>query len=416
MSKTKRKYIITGGILVLLLAGWTLFSPSKKDGEQVTVTVKKGEFLITVTSTGELQAKNSENILGPVGMRNAGVWQVKISDLVPEGTVVKAGDYIATLDRVEISAKLKDLESELEKTQSLYTKTQLDTALELRTARDELINLKYAMEEKKLVLDQSKYEPPATIRQAEIELDKATRAYEQAQKNYTLKQQQSVAKMSEVSATLSQQQRKMEQTVEVVEQFVIVAPKAGMVIYKRDWDGKKISVGSTISPWDPTVATLPDLTKMISLTYINEIDISKVKVDQTVSISIDAFPDKKFTGKVYEVANVGEQLPKSDAKVFEVRIQINETDTTLRPAMTTSNIILTARIPGVLSVPQECIHTEQGKTFVYKSGAFGAVKQEVKTGQSNDNSIIIEKGLEEGDEVYLSVPDNAEKIDLTVLQ
>src|SRR5687767_10547540 len=135
------KHIIAGTVLLVLVAGC-----GESAGEDVKVTVKKGEFLITVTSTGELQAKNSENILGPVGMRNAGVWQVKISDLVPEGTVVKEGDYIATLDRVEISAKLKDLESEPETTQSLFNDTQLDTALELRTARDELINLKYEME------------------------------------------------------------------------------------------------------------------------------------------------------------------------------------------------------------------------------------------------------------------------------
>lgn len=416
MKNKRRNYIIAGSVALLLFVSWLIFRPGKGGSTDVTVTVKKGEFLIQVTSTGELQAKNSENIIGPVGMRNAGVWQVKISDLVPEGTVVKQGDYIATLDRMEISSKLKDLESELEKTQSLFTKTQLDTALEMRTARDELINLKYGMEEKKIVLEQSKYEPPATIRQAEIDYDKAKRAYDQAQENYSLKEKQSIAKMQEVAATLSQQQRKMDQTVEVVEQFVITAPKSGMVIYKRDWDGKKITVGSTINPWDPTVATLPDLTKMISLSYINEIDISKVKLDQGVTISIDAFPDKKYTGKIIEVANVGEQLPKSDAKVFEVRILVNETDTTLRPAMTTSNIILTAKIPNVISVPQECVHTEGGKSFVYVSGAFGTTKQEVKTGLANDNAIVIEKGLNEGDEVYLSVPPGAEEMELSSLK
>src|SRR3990172_863459 len=184
MNKKAKKYLYTGCGILLLFIVWLIFRPGVNDSEHVTVTVKKGEFLITVTSTGELQAKNSENIIGPVGMRNAGVWQVKISDLVPEGTIVKEGDYIATLDRMEISTKLKDLESELEKTQSQFTKTQLDTALDLRTARDELINLKYAMEEKKIVLDQSKYEPPATIRQAEIDLDKAKRGFEQAEKNY----------------------------------------------------------------------------------------------------------------------------------------------------------------------------------------------------------------------------------------
>ena len=413
MQKRRRTiFFSAGGLLLLLLLWWFFKGRGGADQDKITTTVKKGDFFITVTSTGELQAEHSENIMGPIGMRNAGVWQVKISDLVPEGTVVKPGDYIATLDRVEITTKLKDLESELQKSQSLFTKTQLDTALEMRTARDELINLKSAMEEKKLVLDQSKYEPPATVRQAEIDLEKSKRTYEQAVKNYSLKQQQSIAKMQEVGATLDQQQRKYDETVSVVDQFIIKAPKGGMVIYKRDWDGRKVSVGSTISPWDPTVATLPDLSKMTSLTYINEIDISKVKPKQTVTVTIDAFPDKKYTGVVLEVANVGEQLPKSDAKVFEVKILLNESDTTLRPAMTTSNEIMTGKFSNVLSVPLECVHTENGKTFVYISSGFSVVKQEVKPGPSNDNAVVIEKGLNEGDVVYLSVPPGSEKSDI----
>jgi HlyD family secretion protein len=416
MTKRRRAVFIFSGLgIVILLVLWSFGWKKGGASDSMMVTVKRGDFLITVISTGELQARNSENIMGPIGMRNAGVWQVKISDLVAEGTVVKEGDYIATLDRVEITTKLKDLESELQKSQSLFTKTQLDTALEMRTARDELINLKYAMEEKKLVLDQSKYEPPATVRQAEIDMDKSKRAYEQALKNYQLKFQQSLAKMQEVTANLDQQQRKYDQTLTVVDQFVINAPKGGMVIYKRDWDGRKVNVGSTISPWDPTVATLPDLSKMISLTYINEIDISKVKPNQVVTIGIDAFPDKKYTGKVLEVANVGEQLPKSDAKVFEVKILLNESDTTLRPAMTTSNQVLTSKLPNVLSLPLECLHNEGGKTYVFKSSGFGIVKQEVKIGSSNDNAVVIEKGLTEGDEIYLSVPEGSDSIELTPL-
>ncbi len=65
------------------------------------------------------------------------------------------------------------------------------------------------------------------------------------------------------------------------------------------------------------VALLPDLSKMITKTYVNEIDISKVRVGQPVKISIDAFPDREYNGIVTEVANIGEQRPGSDAKVLK---------------------------------------------------------------------------------------------------
>ncbi len=55
--------------------------------------------------------------------------------------------------------------------------TQLDTTLQLRQARDELINLKYAVDEKDIILEQSIYEPPATIKQAQINPEKSKREY-----------------------------------------------------------------------------------------------------------------------------------------------------------------------------------------------------------------------------------------------
>src|SRR4051795_7816765 len=137
--------------------------------------------------------------------------------------------------------------------------------------------------------------------------------------------------------------------------FTIKAPPPGMVIYVREWNGKKKGVGSQWSPWDPTVATLPDLTQMESDTYINEVDVRKVAVGQKVEISLDADPTKKLSGTVTQIANVGEQRPNQDSKVFEVKIQVTKADTTLRPGMTTSNAIETAAVPNVLSVPLEAV-------------------------------------------------------------
>jgi HlyD family secretion protein len=414
-----RKYLIYGGvilgIIILVILLWRYAGTPAKNKEQITVVVKRGDFNINVTTTGELEAKSSENINGPSNLRTIGIWQVKISDLVTEGSVVDSGEYVATLDRTEISSKMKDVESELEKFQSQFTTTKLDTTLDLRTARDELVNLQYAYEEKQIVLDQSKYEPPATIRQAEIDLDKSKRAYEQAVKNYKLKYEQAKAKMQVVAASLQQQQRKYESMVDVLQEFTIYAPKKGMVIYKRDWDGKKVTAGSTMSVWENIVATLPNLSIMISKTYVNEIDISKILVNQKVEIGIDAFPDKKYTGKVIEVANIGEQLPNSDAKDFEVKIQVNEHDTILRPAMTTKNTIITSTIKNVLYVPIEAVHSKDKASYVFIQNGRSISKQEVKTGRSNENEIIIEKGLKEGDVVFLTVPENGEDLTLKKL-
>jgi multidrug efflux pump subunit AcrA (membrane-fusion protein) len=411
----KKKWIIITIIGILIVIFWFFVGKKPQDSETVLVSVKKGNFDINVTTTGELDAKSSQEIYGPEGLRTIGIWQVKISEIIPDGTVVDSGDFVATLDRTEISNKIKDIQTELEKLESQLTRTRLDTTLDLRTARDELINLKFGMEERQIILDQSKYEPPASIRQAEIDLQKAQRNYEQAVQNYKLKYSKSRATMGEITASYDQSRRKYENLMTVLDDFTVKAPKAGMVIYKRDWDGKKQGVGATVNAWSNVVATLPNLSKMISKTYINEIDISKVKVGQKVKIGVDAFPEKKFNGEVTEVANIGEQMRGTNAKVFEVKILVSEFDSILRPAMTTKNTIITAVIPNVVFIPIECIHTSDTISFVYKTSGSSVVKQQVRAGLSNENEIIITKGLDEKDKVYLLPPENSDKIKLVKL-
>ncbi|MGI9542976.1 MAG: efflux RND transporter periplasmic adaptor subunit, partial [Cyclobacteriaceae bacterium] len=173
------------------------------DESDILVTAQKGTFQIDIVTTGELEAKNSVKIQGPNGLRAARIWQVKLDHIVDEGSVVKKGDYIAKLDNSELVERLKSQGNELQQSLSKYTQTKLDTALELRKARDELINLQFQVQEKKLVLEQSTYEPPATIKQAQIDLEKAEREDKQAQENYKLQYNKAVAQMQEAGAELA---------------------------------------------------------------------------------------------------------------------------------------------------------------------------------------------------------------------
>jgi prefoldin subunit 5 len=405
----KKIYITLAVALSLVVVTWYFAGEDQLSEQAITATVKSGHFDVLVVTTGELEAENSENIYGPKNLRSIQIWgDIKINELIPEGTIVDSGDFVADMDKTEVESKLKDLESELDKLESQYTKTMLDTSLNLRNTRDELVNLHFAMEEAQITVDQSKFEPPATQRQAKISKDKAVRAYNQAVENYDLKYEKAKAEMQEVSATLEQARRKKERMVTVLNSFRVYAPKSGMIIYKRDWRGRKTQTGSSISPWDNVVAQLPDLSKMISKTYVNEIDISKVREGQTVVLTIDAFPDREYNGIVNEVANIGQQNQGSDAKVFEVIIRVEESDSIMRPSMTTKNSIITASFDSVLFIPLESIHNNDSLSFVFMSKGGSIVKQEVISGASNENEIIIEEGLKPDDEVYLTIPDNPE--------
>lgn len=400
----------------MLIGYFILKGDTASEAASIMATVKQGQFRIDIETTGELEAKNSVKILGPQSLRNFQIWQVTIQNIINEGTVVKKGDWVATLDRSEFQNKFTAKQIELDKANSKFNQTQLDTTLQLRQSRDELINLKYAVEESAIVFEQSKFEPPATIKQVEINMDKAKRAYQQAVDNYKIKKNQNIEKMREVYAELRKVQSEFEGMTKVLESFNVLAPEDGMVIYEKGWDGKPIKAGSQIQMWEPTVATLPDLTTMMSKTYVNEVDVRKVKVGQPVEVGLDAYPDKKLTGSVIRVANVGEQRPNSDAKVFEVAVEINGTDATLRPSMTTSNKIIASVIDSVLYVPLESLHSQfDSITYVFKKDGLNTVKQEVIVGETNSNDAVILGGLEKNDRIFLSIPPKLEEQKIELL-
>lgn len=412
--KKYRLPLTIGSIILIVILIWA-FSGSTEEEKDITTVAFVGDFEDLAVSTGELMAKNSENITIPVSMQRHGIYRVQISDIIPEGTYVDSGDYVAALDKTDISSKINDVLVELDKAQSLYTQTQLDTSLTLREKRNEIDKLQFELKQKNIELEQSKYEPPATIQKIKLDSERLTQNLEQTRENYLINKKQGVAKMAEASAELQKARNQLQKLQELEKQFRIIAPKQGMVVYYREWSGEKRKTGSTVQPWDPAVATLPDLSEMLSKTYINEVEIRKIEVGQTVTIGLDAFPDAQLTGQVTQVANVGENRKGGDSKVFEVEIKVNESDSTYRPGMTTSNKILTHKIENVLQIPLEAVYAENDVSFVYLKGATGISRKEVTLGPANAEFVIIESGLEEGNEVYLSEPESARDKEIEML-
>ena len=158
------------------------------------------------------------------------------------------------------------------------------------------------------------------------------------------------------------------------------------------------------------IATLPDLTSMVSKTYVNEIEVSKIQIGQKVVLNVDAFPAKAFTGSVISIANIGEVLPNSDSKMFEVQIRVDGSDPSLRPTMTTGNKIILKTYNDVVYIPSECVQAGLDSiTYVYEKKG---TKQIVLLGDSNDKNVIVEQGLVPGTVLYITTPTEPEKFKL----
>ncbi|MDA9262222.1 HlyD family efflux transporter periplasmic adaptor subunit [bacterium] len=416
MGRNKNIKIGLIALTAILLGYWVFGGSGSEEVNKTMITkVIKGDLPIEVIATGELKARNSQNIFAPSLLRSLGVSQIKISNMAAEGTILKQGDFVASLDPSEIGSKLSQLEIDKEQKLSDLKSSRLDTALSMRAERETILNLKYAMEESDLEVKQSKFEPPAVQRKAEITLEKANRNYNQAITNLKLKKQQAVSKVFKVQTELRQLEAKIQKMITGLQSLQVTAPQNGMLVYYSNWNGK-VKPGSTVNTWNPIIASIPDLTEMISKTYVNEIDISKVKKGQYVSLSIDAFADKKITGEIISMANIGQQLSGSDAKVFEVEIKVIEQDSMLRPSMTTSNRIKINELKNALYIPIEAVFSEEVIQFVYAKDGNSFEKLEVKTGESSEEYIEILGGLNEGQEISLLAPENSDKLEIKLIK
>ncbi len=401
----KKRIFIAIISFLLLIVAYFYFTSSENEEILITAKVKKGDFLSEVIVSGEARSTSSKKINGPSNLRKFPLRDLKIQDLIPEGTVIKEGDYVGKLDPSGVNEKILDAELNLESAVSKFTQKKLDTTLTLKQERTAIQDLQFSIDRKKLELEQSIYEPKAKIQELEVDVTKATRDLKEKKEDYDIKKRQARAQMIEVGTEVSKYRTKLESLNDLLKSFTIFSESDGMVIYDRNWDGSKKEVGSNISAWNPTIATLPDLTKMESKTYANEVDVGKIKKGLSVKIGFDAFPDLFLKGEVMDVANVGENKRGSDIKIFQVLIKILETNENIRPGMTTSNNILTYEEKDVLTIPLEGIFVEDSISYVYKKSGFDISKKEIKLGESNNTSIIVKEGLSENDVIYLNKPE-----------
>ena len=143
--KPSRLLLLIGAIGAVVAAYFYLRSPAVKEKtSDLLVNVTEGPLAVSIHAPGELQARRSEKIKGPDGLRTVGVYQVTIANLVAEGTVVQQGEFIASLDRTELDGKIKESQTEIEKIVTQLDQAKIDTAIEMRGLRDQLVNVRFS--------------------------------------------------------------------------------------------------------------------------------------------------------------------------------------------------------------------------------------------------------------------------------
>lgn len=411
MAFIKKRYL---WILAITIFGVALivFGGSKLTNDN-THSVQSGNFELALNIKGEVQGKNAVIIDMPdqLKRRDLRIYGIKIKDLVQEGKEVKKGEWIATLDAAQINQQMQSNSQELQKRRAELNDAKIDSTIQLTKLREELAEFKYDLEYKNLELEQSKYESPAYQRKKQVEYNKTIRNMEKKKRDYELKRLDLKMKTTRIQNRFNEYSLKDSLLKEALRACRVTAPKPGMVMYAKLWGGRKLQVGDQVSRWSPAIATLPDMSVLVSETYVQEIDITKIAIGDSVEINIDALPDTKYSGRISKIANVGQELPGFDTKVFKVLIDMNENGKEIKPAMTTDNRIMLTSMENVIKIPRHCLFSEKGDTYVYLKLDGKIWKRRVTAGLENDEEIVITTGLQEKDKIYTSIPENANEVE-----
>ncbi len=172
------------------------------------------------------------------------------------------------------------------------------------------------------------------------------------------------------------------------QQARVTSPMAGVVITKGIQLGQTVTSGVSSFNEGTVLFTVANLKSMIIRVNLNEVDIAKVKVGQPVRVTLDAYPQKTFTGKVRFVAPAAKLHDK--IKVFEVEVAIDALEDSFRTGMSANVEILGERRPATLSIPLEALQRRDGRTVAYrlKSGLSASAIAKAKDGLSGRNKFV----------------------------
>ena len=376
-----KKKLIMGGVAVILIAGGVfLFTGKSSKGGIKLETAKVGRSTITntVTATGTVEPVTEVE----VGTQVSGIIDKLYADY---NDVVKAGQLIAEMDKINLQAELRSAEAQLASSKTEFEYQQKNYA------RSKVLH------EKQLISD-TDYET------ATYNYEKARAAYDQSQ-----------ASMVKVNRNL--------------EYATITSPIDGVVINRAVEEGQTVAAGFET----PTLFTIAaDLTKMQVIADVDEADIGNVEEGQRVSFTVDAYPNDQFEGVVRQIrlgdsestSSASSSTSSSTVVTYEVVITADNPDLKLKPRLTANITIYTLERANILTLPNKALRfipepaimeslgmtvtdpnaeVQPGKRLVWSRQGNTLSPRQITVGTSNNSVTEVTEGLSEGDEVAVDL-------------
>ena len=406
LKRSKKITFIAAGFLVLLAVSIYFLRIKPALG---VYKVKRENFEAIITCKGEIQSEKAIliNVPDVMGDRKLEIWDTQIKDLIPEGSIVKKGDYVALLDQGRIKQLMETNQEVLKKLIFNYNDEKIDSTVDLVDMRNGIEQFQFDLQNSKIEMEQSVYESPAYQRKAQMAYERALRQLDAKIRAYRLTQRNLSTRIKRMETQIEDFTSKDKKYQLAYDEATIKAPQDGMVIYGRTFGrggSRKLTIGSWVSMQNPVIATLPDLSVIVSETYVEEIYISKIKVGDSARVIIDALKNQEKSGVISAISNVGQEMTGFESKVFKVNIRIASDNKKIKPAMTTNNEIIISREQNVLVIPRTALFSDEEKQYVYLKEFGGITVRNVECGNQSEKFAVVKNGLKEGDRILLNKP------------
>jgi len=326
------------------------------------------------------------------------------------------GEALQKLRELDGDIYLKEQNLELannkfEWTQKLFEKKYISFS-EKEADRLDRENKKIEREKAKTARDLFvKYQFPKDAEKLLSDYQEAGRELERVRAGARSKLAQAQAKFQSSQATYALQKELLEKVRRQLDGCIIKAPSPGQVVYSSSMldrfqrQQRLIEVGSEVRERQ-SIISIPDQSVMKAEVKIHETWIDKIQLGQKARITIAAFPDKVFTGKVLKKSPMSDQTDfwSPDLKVYTTDVSIDGTYDFLKTGMTGKVEIIVDELKNVISVPIQTVTNIEGKKFCYVATGKSQERREVQTGAFNTDFVEIKNGLAEGEKVLLNPP------------
>lgn len=365
------------------------------DADPVELRARRGAFRQRHLLTGELQAAEARTLSVP----RTPNWQVQIRWMADEGTVVQAGDKVLELDNSAVVGDLEDKKLKAVEAENELTRVQADAQAAVEEKR-------FAVEEKRAALAKAEIEAqvPAEIlprrehqerrlalERAKLELAKALDDLEATKK----------AKEAEVRiqrVELARARREIETAERTIQALSLEAPTDGvLMLEEHPNERRKFQIGD--NAWvGLAIMRIPDLSTLGVEAILSDVDEGRVEPGMEVSVTPDAFPGMRWTGRVEEVSPVAREIEGSSLlRYFAVQISLDDEAKIdrerLRPGMSVKVEVLGPAQEDVLLVPRAAVDVSGHEPRVILEGG-EAVK--VRLGACNPTHCVVEDGVSAG--------------------